>query len=1515
MIICILHNHYFMKQYLSYYLKSFFLLLLVLISFINTYASHIVGMDMFYTYMGGNTYKITVVAFGDCGPSSATAFATLPTSTPIVCIYNGNTYVTSITLAIQAPDAGVEITPVCPGVATQCTDPTSTIPGIKKFVYTGNYTLSGPSTDWRFVFTGDMGTGGAIAGRAAAITNILGGTSTELIDTVDNSVYNSSSPILTVVPTPFFCLNNYDGYNPGAVDSAGDSLSFSLVPGINGDGVDCIVGPPVNYTGTYSGSNPLGVLAGTFSINPTTGQILFYPNAIQRALVVYNIEEYYDGVFVGTSQREMTFLVQTCLHPPPAGILSSATAGTLVDTTDFKICSGTGPFSIFMNPTEEDTANHITVSASGLPTGATFTTVNNGTNHPNCTFSWTTAGVAPGTYIFYVTFTDNNCPINGSQTRSYTITILPQPTIGVTGATTVCPGTGAPLSATGAASYVWSPGTALSCTSCISPVATPAATTTYTVTGKGANGCTNTASVTITVNPIPTITAGPPVTICSGATTTLSPTGGVTYVWTPGASLSCSSCTSPVASPAATTVYSVTGTGSDGCKNTSTVAITVDIVTITAGPPATICLGGTSTLSPTGGVSYVWSPGTGLSCTSCINPVASPTATTVYTATGTDALGCHNTNTVTISLDIPPIHAGTPAILCPGSTATLSPSGGVSYVWSPGTGLSCTACTNPVASPAITTVYTVTGTDGIGCHNADTVRVSRLLALPVAAPGIAICTGSSGAVTATGASTYVWSPATGLSCTNCTTTTASPTATTTYTIVGSNGICIGTGTVTVSVNPLPTITATGTATICIGNTTPISAAGGVSYLWTPSTGLSCSSCTSPSATPAATTTYFVNGTDINGCQNTSSVVITINRLPTISAGAPASICAGSSYSTTLSPSGGISYSWSPGAGLSCTSCTNPIASPAATTVYTVTGTDANGCLNTASVTITRLAPVVVTSTPVAICQGSSGTVIALGATTYTWTPGATLSCTTCPNPTASPTGTTTYTIVGVLGTCTDTTTVIVTVNPLPLISVSGGGTKCIGTPDLLTASGGTLYSWGPTTGLSCFTCVTANATPAATTTYTVTGFNSFGCSSTGSATVVINPLPVLTVTPGAICFGSDTTLAAGGAVTYTWSPSLGLSSTAGTPVIANPSATTTYTITGTDAHNCVNTITDPITVYPIPSAPTVVSPVSYCQNVTPVPLIATGTSLLWYTAPSETGVGTTVTPTPQTAVQGITVYYVSQTINGCQGPLDSIPVTVFVNAVTAFNVDIKYGCNFDTVNITNNSQYVTSYLWSFGDGTFDTAANPVHAYDAVKANTTYIIKLDGYIPSCYSDSTSDTITLLPTPKPFTLTNMTTDQTVQYGATVQLNVDGAYIYYWIPNDGTINNPNINDPIATPIVDTTYTVYGMDKNGCIDSASVHIDVISDQESIPSAFSPNGDGLNDNFRVVNMKYGKLLDMRIYNRWGQMVCQTTDNTRGWDGKFNGVPQDMDVYNYMIIVAHLDGTTKIYKGNLTLLR
>ena len=411
------------------YLRNILLSVVILLVSNGAYANHLVGMDFYYTWISGNTYKITLIAYGDCGSAAtSSAFAGLPYNTPQVYIYNGDTYITTLTLAIEAPSTGVEITPVCPADldSTQCTSLSYAIPGIKKFVYSTTYTFSGTSSVWRFLFTGNSGAG-YLAGRATTITNISTAPVTyiQLVDTLNNTVSNNSSPTLTNLPTPYFCENNNDNYNPGAVVAAGDSLSFFLVPGQSGTATTT-PGGLVTYIPPATATAPLA--ATSFSFSQSTGQIAFYPS-IQRSLVVYNIENYQSGSLLGTCQREMTFLVQTCTNPTVTGDISGASGGVIASTSNLEACTNTGVITFSVNPTESTGTNDITVTYTGLPAGATFTTVGNGTPTPHCTFSWSTVGVTPGSYTFYVTYTDNNCPIASVQTLAYTVVVLPLPTV------------------------------------------------------------------------------------------------------------------------------------------------------------------------------------------------------------------------------------------------------------------------------------------------------------------------------------------------------------------------------------------------------------------------------------------------------------------------------------------------------------------------------------------------------------------------------------------------------------------------------------------------------------------------------------------------------------------------------------------------------------------------------------------------------------------------------------------------------------------------------------------------------------------------------------------------------------------------------------------------------------------------------------------------------------------------------------------------------------------------------
>ena len=160
-----------------------------------------------------------------------------------------------------------------------------------------------------------------------------------------------------------------------------------------------------------------------------------------------------------------------------------------------------------------------------------------------------------------------------------------------------------------------------------------------------------------------------------------------------------------------------------------------------------------------------------------------------------------------------------------------------------------------------------------------------------------------------------------------------------------------------------------------------------------------------------------------------------------------------------------------------------------------------------------------------------------------------------------------------------------------------------------------------------------------------------------------------------------------------------------------------------------------------------------------------------------------------------------------------------------------------------------------------------------------------------------------------------DTTIGYGKSVQLFATGASNFTWTPV-GSLNDPNSPAPMASPKETTNYIVSGTDSNGCVarDTVKVMVDY-KDNLLIPSAFTPNGDGRNDVFKVINASFQRLMEFRVFNRWGQEIFSTTDIQSGWDGKWKGVNQGIGNYQYLIRVAYPDGNVETYKGDINLIR
>ncbi len=586
------------------------------------------------------------------------------------------------------------------------------------------------------------------------------------------------------------------------------------------------------------------------------------------------------------------------------------------------------------------------------------------------------------------------------------------------------------------------------------------------------------------------------------------------------------------------------------------------IVLIASASPSSICSGSSTTLTANGASTYSWSDGS--NNYSGNNITVSPITTTTYSVTGTSGV-CSATATVTVNVSPTPtlIASASPSSICSGSSTTLSASGANTYSWSHslGTGSSKTV------SPTSTTTYTVTGTTSTGCTGTATVSVTvnPLPTVLATASPATICNGTTSVLTASGTDNYSWS--TGSTTASITVT---PSTTTTYTVTGtSTAGCTGTATVSVTVNPLPTVTASANpSTICIGGNSVLSASGGNTYNW--SNGMNGASIT---VSPISTSTYTVTGISSAGCTNTATVTVNVSTTIDIIANAnPSSICEGA-YSI-LSASGGDTYNWSnsmSGATITVT--------PTNTTTYTVTGSS-GGCSGTAtlSVTVNPLPTVIASANPSSICYNEITTLTASGANNYSWSH----SLGTGSSVTVIPISNTTYTVTGTNSyNCSNTASVSVVVNPIPTVNVTASSTTiCQGDQTILSATGADNYSWSH--GLGSNNPITV--TPSSSTTYTVVGTNTFGCSATASIAITVNPIANATIIPvSPLCDNQ-------GLITLTAQTSGGFWSGTGitnvvlgtfSPAIAGAGThTITYMITGM----CGDTATTEITVYESPNA-------------------------------------------------------------------------------------------------------------------------------------------------------------------------------------------------------------------------------------------------------------------------------------------------------------------------------------------
>ncbi|MGB4474489.1 MAG: PKD domain-containing protein [Bacteroidales bacterium] len=749
-----------------------------------------------------------------------------------------------------------------------------------------------------------------------------------------------------------------------------------------------------------------------------------------------------------------------------------------------------------------------------------------------------------------------------------------------------------------------------------------------------------------------------------------------------------------------------------------------------------------STLINYGNVTYWnWNFGDG-NTASIQNPTHAFPATGTYNVTLTSGTPqCQNSITYPLTVTDFDLNISKIDVTCFEYTdgqATAIINGGTapfSFQWSNGQN------TQSISNLSVGT-YSVTVSDNNGCMHTASVTINQppQLVITANANPVLICQGDITNLSVSGASTYNWSNGLG----NGITVTASPTITTTYTVTGSDTIgCTATTEVTVSVNPTPDISPTSDQTLC-HNT----------------------------QTTAINFTSSVPNTVFNWINNNSSIGLAANGTGDISSFIVTNTGTAPQTSTIIATPSFTNN------GLTCTGQSDTFLIIVNPTPDISPTSDQTLCHNTQTTAINFTSSVPNTvfnwinnNSSIGLAANGTGDISSF---TVTNTGTAPQTSTIIVTPSFTNNGLT----------CTgQSDTFLIIVNPVPALTMAQTDTViCYGKSVLISVSGAMTYQWSNNLGNNS----TILVTPDANSTYSVTGTNQYGCTSSVSASIVVNPVPDVGINPDSIeiCDNTTITLVASGANTYLWAGGLG----ANASITITPHNTTTYVVTGTNQYGCTSSARSKVIVHPLPVVTINPNNSEICLGDT-ISLVANGAqTYLW-----SGGLGTnnSLSVSPQVS----TTYNVTGTNQwGCTA---SVSANIIVHplpnlTISPHNISICYG---ESTTLTANGAH--TYQWSNGSSNQSITVEPLFS-------TTYY--LTGY--SIYECVKIDSAQVMVNPKPIIDFIAEPLSGCEPLSVKFINNSDNGTYYWYFGDG--NSSNIYSPIHIYNNDGVYTVTLIVKN---------------------------------------------------------------------------------------------------------
>ncbi|MFN5182777.1 MAG: beta strand repeat-containing protein [Bacteroidota bacterium] len=633
---------------------------------------------------------------------------------------------------------------------------------------------------------------------------------------------------------------------------------------------------------------------------------------------------------------------------------------------------------------------------------------------PQMTYSWspatylsstTTSSTTATAMINSTSYVVTAASVSGCQvTDTINVTVNPSPSTPVVSGDTICSGNVVSLnSSTGTGTIGWyltSSGGAPIATGSNFTSSALTSSTTYYVQDSTAAGCVSQRiPVGVTVNPTPIVSLGNDITQCGGAATLDAGNSGATYLWN-------NSQTTQTVSVTSSGSFNVLVTNQFNCSASDSVNVTINsIPLVNLGPNASYCANSFVLDAQNSGSTYLWNNGS-------TNQSITVSASGSYDVTVTSPQGCVGVDTISLTLASSPIvNLGVDTTLCGGGSVILdAQNAGSSFVWNDNT-------TASILFVSTSGTYWVDVTNSSNCTTRDSITVNIVASPTIALTGgSTLCFGDSATLSASGASSYVWSPAN----INGSSVNVSPTSSTTYTVTGTdvNG-CTDNDTISLTVNPLPVLTALiNDSAVCAGSTVSLSASGAQNYQWSPIA----SSGSNVNDTPTSSVTYTVIGTDANGCTSQSLLSVVVSPNPVVSLGSNIAACSGPILLDAANS--GSTYLWNDNSTGQTLSVNN-------TGSYSVQVTDLNGCSGFDSITVTiNSNPSVNLGNDTTVCSGSLSLDAANSGATYLWNDGST-------NQTLPVSiGGQYFVTITYSGGCSASDTINIGINTLPLVNLS-----------------------------------------------------------------------------------------------------------------------------------------------------------------------------------------------------------------------------------------------------------------------------------------------------------------------------------------------------------------------------------------------------------------------------------------------------------------------------------------------